>query len=522
MLLSRLKVFLLFALLFVGVGSALAQVKSVVRVDNNERWWGGYTALGTMLPLRKATGEYDFAKQNLANQAAPFFVSNYGRYIFIDEPVKWQYDGDSFIFDAPSVKVAAVKAGRNLREVFVIAVNKHLKPSGEMPADLFFTAPQYNTWIELTYNQNQVDIEAYADSVLANGFPAGVLIIDDNWQRHYGSFDFRTEAFSDPKAMVGRLHKKGFKVMLWVSPFVSPDSEIYRELSKKGHLIADSSGAPVITKWWNGHSAQVDMLNVEAALWFEGKLRGMQEQYGVDGFKFDAGDFSFYDVATSNAQASAWQNLANKFEYSELRAAWGGGAQRVVQRLSDKAYSWGALEKLIPEMLSASMLGYPFTCPDMIGGGEFSSFEGVGDKDFDQELIVRWAQASAFMPMMQFSVAPWRVLDEVNLAHVKAAVTLRSEIVEHILALAQQSAKTGEPIIRPIEYNYPKQGFADCNDQFMVGTKFLVAPIITKDSKRIVRLPRGMWTDDKGVRFRGPVVMEVRAELGRIPYYIHK
>ena len=44
----------------------------------------------------------------------------------------------------------------------------------------------------------------------------------------------------------------------------------------------------------------------------------------------------------------------------------------------------------------------------MIGGGEWTSFQD--SSIMDEELIVRSAQVSALMPMMQFSVAPWRVL----------------------------------------------------------------------------------------------------------------
>lgn len=32
------------------------------------------------------------------------------------------------------------------------------------------------------YNQNQVDIERYAQDILANNFPTGIFMIDDNWQ----------------------------------------------------------------------------------------------------------------------------------------------------------------------------------------------------------------------------------------------------------------------------------------------------------------------------------------------------
>jgi alpha-glucosidase len=45
----------------------------------------------------------------------------------------------------------------------------------------------------------------------------------------------------------------------------------------------------------------------------------------------------------------------------------------------------------------------------LIGGGEARSFSDAAK--FDPELVVRSAQVHALMPMMQFSVAPWRVLN---------------------------------------------------------------------------------------------------------------
>jgi alpha-glucosidase len=58
-------------------------------------------------------------------------------------------------------------------------------------------------------------------------------------------------------------------------------------------------------------------------------------------------------------------------------------------------------------MLTAGLMGYYVSCPDMIGGGEFTSF--FDDAVLDQESIVRSAQCHALILMMQFSVAPWRV-----------------------------------------------------------------------------------------------------------------
>ena len=39
------------------------------------------------------------------------------------------------------------------------------------------------------------------------------------------------------------------------------------------------------------------------------------------------------------------------------------------------------------------MLGYAFSCPDMIGGGEYANFTANSDK-LDDELFVRYAPVS--------------------------------------------------------------------------------------------------------------------------------
>ena len=89
----------------------------------------------------------------------------------------------------------------------------------------------------------------------------------------------------------------------------------------------------------------------------------------------------------------------------------------------------------------------------------------------------------------------------------------------YILEQARRSAQTGEPILRHMEYAFPHQGFVDCKDQFMLGDKYLVAPILTKEHTRKVMLPKGQWRDDTGKKFRGPKTIEVEAPLERLPWF---
>ncbi|MEG2573097.1 MAG: glycoside hydrolase family 31 protein, partial [Bacteroides sp.] len=183
----------------------------------------------------------------------------------------------------------------------------------------------------------------------------------------------------------------------------------------------------------------------------------------------------------------------------------------------DKGYSWDATQLLIPDMTAAGLLGYAYTCPDMIGGGQFSAFLNV--KKFDEELIVRSCQVHALMPMMQFSVAPWRILSEENIAICAKFAKLHQQMGNYILEVAKKSSQTGEPIVRHMEYAYPHQGFIECKDQFMLGERYLVAPMVTSGTSRTVTLPKGKWMDDLGNTFRGPKTIKIEVPLNRLAYY---
>ena len=68
-------------------------------------------------------------------------------------------------------EVKPVRAGKTLKDAFLAAAKKHFPPSGKIPPEIFFSEPQYNTWIELQRDQNQKGIEKYADDIIKNKFP---------------------------------------------------------------------------------------------------------------------------------------------------------------------------------------------------------------------------------------------------------------------------------------------------------------------------------------------------------------
>jgi alpha-glucosidase len=521
----------LFLLCFFFFLSSFAQTEyqTVVTIEPDEYWWGGVVGFGSKMPYLQNVEIFDLSSQNENNQVVPLFLSNTGKYIWSDSPFCFEIRNNTIFIRSEYEKITVQQGGKTLREAYLTASKKHFPPSGILPDSLFFVVPQYNTWIELMYNQNQADILQYAQSIVENRFPEGVLMIDDNWQKYYGNFEFKPDKFPSPKGMIEQLHAMGFKIMLWVCPFVSADSPEYRYLKNKGYLLKQKGcDEPAMISWWNGCSACYDLTNPDATAYFISQLKAMQTKYGIDGFKFDAGDSKFYnsqfvDSYKKNAKSvdhtMAWAKIGLEFPFNEYRACWQMGGEALVQRLGDKDYSWKAIGMLIPDMIAAGLLGYAYTCPDMIGGGQFTSFLGIDSDKFDQHLIVRSAQVHALMPMMQFSVAPWRILNSENLEIIRQSALLHQQMGAYILQCAKESAQTGEPIVRHLEYSFPNEGFAGCKDQFMLGNKYLVAPVVTRENMRTVKLPRGKWKDEQGKIYEGGETLVLNVPFNRLIYF---
>ena len=528
-----------FAGSVVGLPRAFAAERSVPMLPG-ESWWGLAAGFGRRMPFDATTDfKCDLRVSNYANAAASLLLSDKGRVIWCAEPVEATICGGTIalVSDGGEI-VLSEDAGGTLAEAFRFASRKYFPPAGGEPDMLYFSAPQYNTWIELTYHQNEKDILAYAQSMLDHGLPPGVFMIDDTWQLGYGTWDFDPRRFADPKGMVGELHEQGFKVLLWMCPFVSMDSPAFRLLEhgrspdtckpqpRGGFHVCPGGHKARAVEWWNGVSALLDFSHPNGRRWFCGELDRLRRDYGVDGFKFDGGSvgnyvgMDSYDRSLAPVGRSAlYGAFALAYPGSEYRNAWGLAGKPVVVRLFDKEHSWSALRQLIPDMLATGLIGYPFVCPDMVGGGSWTTF--LPGSPFSQELFVRSAQVQALSPMMQISASPWRVLDAEHQKVFLAAVRLRQSFAADIVALAKHAVKDGEPMMRSLEYAYPGRGYAKISDEFLMGENLLVAPVVEKGAKtRKVVIPPGRWLGDDGTEVEGPADITVAVTLSSLPHFV--
>lgn len=498
--------------------------KKTIKMLKGETWFACVVGYGEQMPFDCDTRlTCKMSEANFTNQTSPLMLSSAGRVIH-SEDFDFEIENGKIIFSEIKGNFSVIAAGKTLKDAYLYAMERFYPANGKIPPEIFFRKPQFNDWMEVGFVQTQQKIISFAEEIKSSGYPYGVLMIDDKWSDYYGAFDFNGSRFHNPKEMFDKLHEAGFKVMLWETPFITADSPEYRELSKRGLLIKNADGDVALREWWNGFSAILDLSNPKAAEWLRDKNDGLMKS-GADGFKLDGGDSKYYrkgDIAFSaespNELNKKYSEFAEEYEYNELRSSFGSGGRALVQRQSDKRHSWESLKKLIPSLLVQSLSGYAYSCPDMVGGGS----EGDMEKTLDEELFVRYAECAALMPMIQFSKLPFRHLNKQNNELCKKFAKLHESFSDYIVELARRYSTTNEPICRPICYEFPDGGYEREMQMFMLGDKFLVAPVVEKgQSQKTVRLPSGKrwkYVPD-GKIYDGGEIPTVNAPIDVLPFF---
>ena len=517
--------------------SARQRQVTVVTPLAGEKWWGGILHRGWEMPYGNTPRPIDLGLEG--GVTAPFLVSSAGRYVWSDRPFVYAFTNDVLTVASDVEKVEPVVAGTTLREAYLAASAKHFPFNGRTPAELLFAKPQWNNWIEIAIQgMRQTSVDAYTEALARSGFPCGVYIMDGGWLSHNGSYRFHAPDFPESRTrlVVGEDILAVDHVALPVAQHLVLAAVGAHERRRPDHrlppLLADAAEhAPGVRAgvvwWWSGISCVWDLTYAPGWDDYAQTLRRFAAEYGIDGFKWDAGDVGpmartlrFHDPAK---RAVDWAHdyvrvCAELFPYNEYRVGFRTGGMPVMQRLPDVYHRWEAIRRVSGMVQAAGLLGSPYVVADMVGGGEATTYRPGGY--FSEKLFVRSCALAALHPMMQFSAAPWRYLSPGNVEICRAFANLHVEFAPYILDLARQAARTGEPIVRTMEYEFPHAGFAKPMTQFMLGPKWLVAPVTAEDDAVTVELPAGCWTDDLGTVHVGPKTLTLtHVPLGRLPRY---
>lgn len=416
-------------------------------------------------------------------------------------------------------------ATSNAKEAHQLLLQDFFEHPSAAPAPSMFEKPIWSTWAKYKMNITQAKTMEFASDIKQHGFPHSNLEIDDRWQHEYGDLHFDAEKFPAPEQMTEELHAMGFNVTLWVMPFVEQVADKFQEGEDGGYLLANGEGEVLITPWWQGEAAVLDLTNPQTREWFSQGLRDLKDKTGVDSFKFDAGEsiyvpgicpnFSTICEAKFNVSlkhigeyTKLWVELAAQFELAEVRAAWQDQSQPIFVREMDKDSSWGVdngLESIITSAFNFGLQGYPYVLPDMIGGNGYNGSDIGSTVLPEQQLYTRWVQANALLPSMQFSFLPWHY-DAQTIETSRLYVGMHVLFAPVIMKLAEAAVKTSFPLIRPMwwvdaedkeTYQY------SVSSQFMLGECILSAPVVVKDDvTKTVYFPRGTWIPFRYDTFR--------------------
>lgn len=108
--------------------------------------------------------------------------------------------------------------------------------------------------------------------------------------------------------------------------------------------------------------------------------------------------------------------------------------------------------------------------------------------------------------------------------HIRNALRLRQQHAPYWYTIFYEHERTGEPVIKPIVYNYPDDENTFTIDyEWLVGDNILVRPVMSETDNVDVYLPGGyleLWYDiENTLLYRGLGTYTINVETGSNPYF---
>lgn len=405
-------------------------------------------------------------------------------------------------------------------------------------------------------------VREIADGFRKNKIPADVIYLDVDYMDGYRVFTWDKTRFPNPPEMLADLKADGFKTVLIIDPGIKRDENYstYTEGLKNNIYVKNADGSILIRNAWAAESAFPDFTDPKARDWFGAQYKNHLAE-GIAGFWVDmnepatfvtpnyekpetmhhpaktfaldtphVGDglpdthrryHNLYGMQMARSTFDGVKKLAPKKRPFVLTRAGFSGVQRYSAVWTGDNYSgWEHLALSIPMLANLSVSGVPFVGADAGGFAEMPT----------GELYARWLQAAALTPFLRsHSVGwvgnkePWAFGDEWTRIN-RSSVELRYQFLPYLYTLFREHERTGQPVMRPLWYEYPndKRTYL-INDEFMIGTDILVAPIVKEGTNiRGIYLPVGAdWVDWwTGARLESGKMHYIQFPPDNLPIYV--
>jgi alpha-glucosidase (family GH31 glycosyl hydrolase) len=506
---------------------------------------------------------------------APFYQSSRGFGLAVDGTSAGSYDvghaaPDELLF---RFETGRSPESRRLRfQLFFgpehsIILDEYTRLSGRpfVPPDWAFLHWRYRDELPLgpTAELDGARINAAVAEDLAQyerlGIPPGVYLFDRPWSPgasdgfYYSRFAWDEERLPEPRAMLGALRRRGYRVAVWVSAFAcgTLPGDHGALAFERGLLAPGAQGPPNCGNEGNGNFV-LDVTHPSVPAFLRERFEPFAAEWEIDAVKLDRGE-EFIPSQASDVWADGRSGREVRNDYPRIqarifhdalanvrgrdfavlaRAGYTGTQRFAIFWGGDITGSIGAgrgpgtdlgLRSAILAQLRAAFLGFPIWGSDVGGYYEFK----------DREVFARWIEFGAFSGIMNIggkgNHAPWDMpteprYDEEMIAIYRRYTRLRVELQEYLVAAAAEAGATGLPIARPLVFfdrDDPRLG--DVWDEYLFGPDLLVAPVWrTGERRREVVFPRGSWRSfwDESERYEGPSTATVEAPLDRIPVFV--
>lgn len=125
----------------------------------------------------------------------------------------------------------------NVKEAHKHAVANYLGKPSDLVDYRMVKHPIWSTWVQYSENIDETKTMEFANRILENGFNNSQLEIDDLWETCYGSLTVDETKFSDLGKLVSDLKNLGYRVTIWIHPFINKDCEPwYSEALEYGYV----------------------------------------------------------------------------------------------------------------------------------------------------------------------------------------------------------------------------------------------------------------------------------------------
>lgn len=403
----------------------------------------------------------------------------------------------------------------------------------------------YGVWLARAYYYNADELLNAVTNMREREIPLDVVLLDGRaWHKANTRFDFSwdPERYPDPAGFVKKLNEMHVRLCLWEYPYISINNPLFSELANCGFLLKTTEGGPYIHTWLPepyccmlpqfSPSGIIDFTNPKAFAWFRDQHKALFD-IGVSVMKTDFGEsipehVVAYNGDTGKRLHNVYALLYNRCVYEATnkygegkalvwgRSGWTGSQRFPMGWGGDPQSDWEGLAASIRGSLSWGMSGAPFYAHDI--GGWYGTLK-------DPELFVRWTQAGVLSSHTRFHGIgprePWIFGPEIEQI-IKNWIKFRYRLIPYLRECEKEACLTGLPVMRAMPLAFPEDKASWAfEEQYLLGSSLLVAPIIQPGGAVEVYLPHGKWYDlNSGEQLiGGKVILYEDVPLDKFPMF---